>query len=450
MTVTTPAPSADATASTTSRRAWTVTVLLVAFMLINFGDKAVLGLAADPMMDELGMSATQYGAISSAFYALFSISAVVVGFLANRRSHKRIILVLSVVWALTQLPVVLFASVATVFASRAVLGAAEGPANPLAVNAAQKWFPDHRRNLPTSLVNLGAALGVVTLAPVLSQLIDRQGWRSAFLLMLVLGIVWSALWAVFGREGDAAATARSTAHSAASQSGGRTGEALVAEAGRVRYRTIFLSGTGLSIFVAGFVVYWGLALLVAWVPLYLSKPLDLGTATGGTLVVLPWLAGAIVIPLQGYLSDRMMQHGVSSRVARAGLSAGCILVAAACMAAMTVVPGTPAKLALLTVAFSLGTVQIGIGMTLMAEITPLAQRTAALATVTAVIGLSGVVAPALTGRLIDAAGGEHDITGYHQAFRLTALLLTVGAVVLLALARPVRDAARIAALSTQD
>ncbi|TYL46103.1 MFS transporter [Nocardioides sp. BGMRC 2183] len=421
-----------------------ITGLLVVFMLINFGDKAVLGLAADPMMEDLDISASQYGAVASAFYALFSISAIVVGFLANRRSNKRILLVLAVIWSVTQVPIIFFAGLATLFASRVVLGAAEGPANPLAVNAAQKWFPDHRRNLPTSLINLGAALGVVTLAPVLSYLIDNHGWRSAFVLMMVLGFAWSVLWAIFGREGDADAAARQSV--AEADETGASGEQLVVEAGRAPYRKVFLSGTGIAVLVAGFAAYWGLALLVAWLPVYLSKALDLGTTTGGTLVVLPWLAGAIVIPLQGFISDRWMRRGVSSRVARVLLSATCLTIAAVCLAGLAVVPGTGAKLALLTIGLSIGTVQIGIGMTLIAEITPLAQRAAALATTTAVIGLSGIVAPALTGRMIDAAG-ESDPAGYHHAFLLTAVLMVIGAVTLVLLGRPLRDAARIAELS---
>lgn len=429
-------------------RAWVITGLLVVFMLINFGDKAVLGLAADPMMADLGMSPSQYGLVSSSFYALFSISAVVVGFVANRRSNKRILLVMSVVWALTQLPVIFFASVATLLVSRTVLGAAEGPANPLAVNAAQKWFPDHRRNLPTSLVNLGAALGVVLMAPLLSYLIDNHGWRSAFFVMMVLGLVWSVVWALVGKEGRTGAPGAGAAPDP-SPTQAATGDVLVAEARRAPYRAIFLSGTGIAVFVAGFAAYWALALLVAWVPLYLNKPLGLGTATAGTLVVLPWLLGAIVIPLQGFVSDRMMQRGRSSRVARVGVSAVCITIAAVSMLLLPVVPGTAAQLALVTVAFSLAAVQIGIGMTLMAEITPGVQRAAVLSTLTAVTGLSGVIAPALAGRLIDAHGVA-DATGYHQVFLITGGLFVLGVLCLVLFARPVRDAARVARLSATD
>ncbi|GAA1281766.1 MULTISPECIES: hypothetical protein [Streptomyces] len=43
------------------RRAWLITAVIVAFMVINYADKAVLGLAADPIMDELDISHSTYG-----------------------------------------------------------------------------------------------------------------------------------------------------------------------------------------------------------------------------------------------------------------------------------------------------------------------------------------------------------------------------------------------------
>ena len=42
-------------------RAWIVVVMLFIFMVINFADKAVIGIAAVPMMQELELSPRQLG-----------------------------------------------------------------------------------------------------------------------------------------------------------------------------------------------------------------------------------------------------------------------------------------------------------------------------------------------------------------------------------------------------
>jgi MFS transporter, ACS family, D-galactonate transporter len=61
-----------------------IVALLFLFMVINFADKAVIGIAAVPMMQELRLSPSQFGLIGSSFFLLFSVSAIVTGFVVNR------------------------------------------------------------------------------------------------------------------------------------------------------------------------------------------------------------------------------------------------------------------------------------------------------------------------------------------------------------------------------
>ena len=61
--------------------AWTITTVLFFFMLINFADKTVVGLAAVPIMRDLNLTPRHVGLLGSSFFFLFSISAVVVAFL---------------------------------------------------------------------------------------------------------------------------------------------------------------------------------------------------------------------------------------------------------------------------------------------------------------------------------------------------------------------------------
>lgn len=87
-----------------NRRAWMVTSLLVVFQIINFADKAVLGLVADSAIKELGLTAGQFGLIGSAFFFLFAIAAVAVGFLAGKVSTRWILLTMGISWAVLQFP----------------------------------------------------------------------------------------------------------------------------------------------------------------------------------------------------------------------------------------------------------------------------------------------------------------------------------------------------------
>ena len=53
-------------------------------MLINFADKAVIGLAAQPIMKDLGLTPSQFGLVGSSFFFLYAVSGVVTGFIVNR------------------------------------------------------------------------------------------------------------------------------------------------------------------------------------------------------------------------------------------------------------------------------------------------------------------------------------------------------------------------------
>jgi ACS family D-galactonate transporter-like MFS transporter len=112
----------------TPKEAWLIVGLLFLFMLINFADKAVIGIAAVPIMQELKLGPRQFGLLGSSFFLLFSVSAIVTGFIVNRVQTRWALLVMGLVWALTQFPMIGTVGFTTLVACRIALGAGEGPA----------------------------------------------------------------------------------------------------------------------------------------------------------------------------------------------------------------------------------------------------------------------------------------------------------------------------------
>ena len=156
------------TAQPTLKGAWKITFLLFLFMLVNFADKIVVGLAGAPIMDELKLSPEQFGFLGSSFFFMFSISAIVVGFIVNRIDTRWVLLAMAVVWSVAQFPMVGTVSFSTLVICRIILGAGEGPAFSVAVHAIYKWFPDPLRGVPTAIIAQGSALGVIIAVPTLN------------------------------------------------------------------------------------------------------------------------------------------------------------------------------------------------------------------------------------------------------------------------------------------
>src|SRR5580692_1689424 len=183
-----------------SVRAWVIVAMMVVFMMINFADKAVLGLGAGPIMKDLQLTNEQFGQIGSAFFLLFSLSAAAVGFIVNRISTRTVLAVMAFVWALTLMPMLGLIPLWALVASRIVLGAGEGPAYPVALHAVYKWFGNDRRAFPTSLISVGAAIGVGIATPLLTWIILTYSWHVAFGFLGVIGFLWVAVWLMVGKE----------------------------------------------------------------------------------------------------------------------------------------------------------------------------------------------------------------------------------------------------------
>src|ERR1700739_2003886 len=90
----------------TPKEAWLVVALLFLSMCINFADKAVIGIAAVPIMQELQLGPRQFGLLGSSFFLLFSVSSVATGFLVNRVQTRWVLLAMGFIWALTQFPMI--------------------------------------------------------------------------------------------------------------------------------------------------------------------------------------------------------------------------------------------------------------------------------------------------------------------------------------------------------
>jgi MFS family permease len=406
-------------------------------MMVNFADKSVLGLAADPIRRDLGLSATGFGLANSAFFLLFSISGAAVGLLADRIRPRRLLLVMALLWSVAQLPMALGGGMAMLVASRILLGAAEGPAFPVAQHSALSWFPDKRRNLPGALITVGTTLGVVIAAPGLTWVIHHHGWRAAFGLVAVAGVLWAVAWAPLGGEGRYLGT---TATQVRDTGTGRPDAGAKAQ-DDAPYRRVLGTRTWIGATAAYFGTYWCVALLLVWVPSYLHDGLGYSTTTAANLIALLWAVNAVALLGQAGLTGWLLRRGVSSRWARARVGGITLIISALGCLALPGFTRGPGTVVLLLVAFGIAGVMTNIAVTTVAELAPQRRRGGALGVMNAVVTTGGLIAPTLTGRLVDTQGAA----GYHHALLLSGVLLLLGGIAAVTLIDPARDASRLAA-----
>ncbi|MER7725775.1 MFS transporter [Streptomyces sp. NPDC096323] len=421
------------------RRAWTVTALLLVFMMINFADKSVMGLAAEEIRQDLGLSASAFGLASSAFFLLFSISGAAVGLLADRVRPKWLILAMAVLWSVSQAPMAVGGGLAVLVISRVLLGAAEGPAFPVAQQATLSWFPNHRRNLPGALITLGITLGVLVAAPVLTWVIEHHGWRSAVTAVALAGAVWALLWISLGGEGPYAA-APDGSHDVSDARAGAGSRTVSAQRG-IPYRRILATRTWIGATAAYFGTYWVIAFALVWLPSYLQDALGYTSSGSTRVLMLVWGLGGVAVIGQACLTGWLLRRGTASRWARGGVGGVLLLMAAAACLALPLASAGILTALLLIAGFGLAGAMSSIAVTTVTELAPADRRGGALGSMNAVVTTAGLIAPTLIGHLVDTYGAE----GYHYAVLITGAVLLLSGTAALALIDPDRDARRLSA-----
>lgn len=406
------------------RSAWTMTLLLTGLALINFLDKVVIGVVAVPMTKDLGLSHAEFGLVAGAFFWLFSISTVLVGLVSNRIQTRWVLLAMGIAWAALQIPQAVATSVFALLVCRVLLGAAEGPFMPTTVHSLYKWFPDHKRNLPVAIVSQGAGLGLLMAGLLIPLVTARYGWRMNFMLLGGIGVAWSVLWLCFGREGNL----------------GAQGRPLTVDISGPRrpLRKTLTDRSVLCVFLLGFAAYWSLSQLFTWLPMYLEKGLGYPNVQAGR-----WFAAVIITatPINlglSWLSQAMLERGVSTRVARVRLlSMAFIASGVIYLMPLLLELDHFQKVLMLALGASLPTVCFAIGPALLAEVVPEYQRGAALSIYTALGSLGGAISPALMGALVQRGGTI--ASACEQGFATCAVLVVAAALLALRFLHPERS-----------
>ncbi|TWP33171.1 MFS transporter [Leekyejoonella antrihumi] len=412
-------------------RAWLVTVMLVTLALVNWGDKAVLGLVAVPLMKDLHISPGQYGLLASAVYFLFSLSAVGAGFLANRRSVKWLLFIMVAVWSVTQFSIWLAPAFGMILLSRIILGLAEGPSAGLSFHAAGKWFHDHERNIPIALQNVGAFGGIAVAAPALTWLISEHGWHWAFFAVGAAGLAWMGIWFFIGKDGPYSGESKT------SLSG-----SIFDGPGRVSYRHLLLSRTFIGAVCLGLAAYWALAIVSAWLPAYLRTAEGYTAQHAASIVMEVSLTAIVFLMLQALITHVLMKRGVGSRIARGVMASGSVTIAGLFIMLSATMSAGLAQTVALCVGFGLGLVTFTTGAVFLSEFVPVLQRGAIMGIYVGVITLSGVICPTAFGWIVEGVGAG----GYTVALLVSGGLILIGGIAGLILVDPPREAARIATL----
>jgi ACS family hexuronate transporter-like MFS transporter len=314
---------------------WLVIALVATATIINYIDRSALAVMWPGIAAELGMDKRDYANIITVFLVGYAIGQSLFGKLFDALGTRIGFLLSIVVWS---------ASIGLHFAARsamsfalfrALLGVGEAGNWPGATKAIAEWFPVRERALGQGIFGAGASLGSIIAPPLVAFLYAWAGWKSTFILIGALGLLWIVPWLIVYRAGPAThpwigAEERDYILSGQRPAAAQQAEYVPTWSQLLRHRQSW------GVIAARFFidpVWW---LFVGWLPLYLNEKFHFDVKQIGIFAWVPYVGAGIGALLGGWLCGRLLARGWSVDGARKlVIGAGLVVMFAASLFSAT-------------------------------------------------------------------------------------------------------------------
>jgi ACS family hexuronate transporter-like MFS transporter len=279
-----------------------------------------------------------------------------------------------------------------------------------------QWFPVRERAFAVGIFNSASMIGSAVAPFLIVPIMHRYGWRTAFLVPSVLGMVWAAVWYCFYRapEDHPSLTAAEAAY---------IREGAPATAGPIPTNGQLLRlGPTWGLMLCRLLVGPVVQFYIYWLPEYLYRARGFSLTEIAFFAWIPFLFGDFGSISGGWASGYLIRRGYSVRAARI-MTMG--FGATLCFLSLAVVLVKTVPVALIAICCVLfGHTAMSANMfAAISDIFP----SSAVARVTGLTGiasgLSGMLFPLLTGMLVDRIS-------YTPVFAMASLMPAAGLLVL--------------------
>jgi ACS family D-galactonate transporter-like MFS transporter len=398
-----------------SRAEWTLLALLIASIFINYIDRGNLSIAAPLIEKELALSPVEIGALLSSFfwtYALLQLFGVA-GWLADRFPVTLVFTAGFLLWSGATIVTGLLTGFKAIYIARLFLGAGESLAYPCYSRIFATEVAQEHRGRANALLDAGSKLGPALGTFIGGVILVRTGWRFFFIALGVGSLLWLIPWLRFVRRRTVACPLMREVR-----------EGSVWDLFRLRSAW----GTFLGHFCGNY--FW--FFLLTWIPSYLVKERGLRIDKMANIVSLCLVAVATATILAGWVSDRLIERGmtpgrVRKSIVVSGLAMSSIIVPAAFVAS-----AATCVIFLIAACVAFGSYTSNhwaITQTLAGPL--MAGRWTSIQN--GIGSLSGVVAPWLAGLIVQSSGSSK------LAFLISAVIALTGAVLWGVVVGPVEE-----------
>jgi ACS family D-galactonate transporter-like MFS transporter len=357
-------------------------ILLAICALINYVDRGNLSIAAPLLKDELRISASQLGILLSAFFWTYTAMQFVSGWMVDSFDASRVIAAGFLLWSLTTAATGLVQGITMLLAMRLMLGVGESVMIPACSKMLGLHLPERHRGFANGVLqgawSFGPAVGTVGAG----LLMAKYGWRSVFIGIGLTSLAWLPAWIKW--------TPRA----------GTTVRSLAAAPG---FADILCQRSFWGVCAGHFSVNYLAYFMLTWLPFYLVRERHLSMQSMAKVASAYYAIEGLSAITTGWFSDFFICRSYTPTLVRKSAMAVGHTIAGIALAVWALTNSQWYLLCLVAIGIGCGAARAGpfafsqtlAGSRATGKWTGLQNGFA---------NLSGVVAPALTGFLVDRTG----------------------------------------------
>jgi MFS transporter, ACS family, hexuronate transporter len=411
-----------------SRLRWIPVWMLFGGGMINYMDRSALSIAAPLMMRDLHLDTVQLGFIFSSFFAGYALFNFLGGYASDVFGPKRVFTVSMTMWSLFCGSTAAAVGFTSLLVVRVIFGFGEGPFSAAANKMVSNSFP--RREIASAIgaANAGTPLGGALAGPVAGWIAVKYGWRASFVVLGMIGLVWTLLWVTVAVERPDAHPRLNEAERAEIESDrGQQGTRHTKFPLTFYLRQPAVLVTGFAFFGYGFILYF----FLSWFPIYLSAYQHLSITSMSFMNVIPWLLGFIGLCISGWVCDFLFRKTGDALFSRKLVLVTCLSLAGISVALTGLVTGVVSAVALMAVAVFFNYLTGTAYWAIIQDTVQGENVGGASGFVHFIANCAGIIGPAATGFIVHATGS---FTG---AFLLSGGVAIIAALLVAKFVKPI-------------
>jgi predicted MFS family arabinose efflux permease len=392
------------------KQAWFAFGMTFALMLFDYIDRQVIVSLFPHIKAELHLSDKALGGLVSIISIVVALGCIPVALMADRVSRVKSVVVMATTWSLATIACMFTSNYGQLFAARAVVGVGETGYGSVGAALISGLFPKRLRS-----VLLGAFFAAASLGSVLGVLLGgmiaaKWGWKAAFGVVGVPGLVLALLYLLV-RDYKTVALPP-----------GKTGNGTLKHifSTLARTRTLIWACMGAAMQVIVMSAVW------SWLPSYLNRFHGMAPDVAAKQAALVVLVGAAGCVFWGFVVDRVALH--QARYKLVVLAVLCAITMVVLMVAFSTAQSGSAQLKLILLGGFFVNCTVGVVSGIVIDVIHPGMRSTGCAVLALTQNLIGfAVGPFLVGVLSDTWGLQNAMAVIPVFSVLAAVLFMVAA-----------------------